>query len=164
MAALAFAAQAADPPGAILFKDLTTYQANLDKNPSDRAALRGKVLTLARLGAPQLALELADRNPGLLSPAERAAVAADRTAHQIRWGAITADSGRGAARFADTDLALADSEAAGARALDRTAELSATERQLALDRIGALRDRYRMQEAVALYEAMEARPAALPAW
>jgi NAD(P)-dependent dehydrogenase (short-subunit alcohol dehydrogenase family) len=54
-----------------------------------------------------LALEFADRYPGLLSADERAAIAADRTAQQIRWGSIAADTGRGAGRFEGLDRALA---------------------------------------------------------
>jgi biofilm PGA synthesis protein PgaA len=146
------------------FGALAAYQTILSQEPTHRAALRGKIQTLARLGTPQLAIELADRNPGVLAPDERAAIAADRTAHQIRWGAIAADNGRGPTRFAGIDAALADSEAAGTRALDPAAELTATERQIALDRIGALRLRYRMHDAVALYEAMAARPTAVPAY
>ncbi len=144
LAAMAFAAQAQDG--------------------ADRAALLERIRNLARIGAPHLALELADRNPGVLAGDERERIAADRTAHRIRWGAIAADQGRGPARFEAIDRALADSDAAGTRALDRAAELSAPERQLALDRIGALRERFRMREAVALYEALAARPAPVPAW
>ncbi len=146
------------------FAALAAYQSILQQQPNHRDALRGKIQTLSRLGTPQLGIEIADQNAGVLSADERAAMAADRTAHRIRWGAIAADTGRGLARFAVIDVALADSDAAGARALDRNAELNATERQLALDRIGALRERYRMREAVALYGAMASRPAPLPAY
>jgi biofilm PGA synthesis protein PgaA len=146
------------------FGALAAWQAILAQQPAHRGALRGKIQTLSRLGAPQLAIELADRNPGVLTPDERGAVAADRTAHRIRWGAIAADTGRGATRFADLDRALADSEMAGARALDPAAELTAIERQLALDRVSALRERYRMRDAVALHAALAARPAAMPAY
>jgi biofilm PGA synthesis protein PgaA len=146
------------------FAALAAEQAILAQQPDNRAALHDKILTLARLGTPQLAIEIADRHPGVLSDAERDSVAADRTAHQIRWGAIAADSGRGTARFATLDLALADSEAAAALALDPQAPLGRVERQRALDRISALRERYRMRDAVALYEAMAARPEPLPAY
>jgi len=146
------------------FVALAAYQAILTQEPTNHAALRGKIHILALLGTPQLAIELADRNPGVLTTDERAAIAADRTAHQIRWGAIAADTGRGPARFAIIDRALADSDAAGARALDPTANLTVTERHLALDRISALRERYRMREAVALYQAMAARHEGVPAY
>jgi biofilm PGA synthesis protein PgaA len=146
------------------FAALTAYQEMLEQDSTHRGALRGKVLVLARIGAPQLAIELADRHPGTLPPAEREAIAADRTARQIRWGKIAADNGHGPARFAALDLALAESEAAGARALDPAAALSATERQLALDRVSALETRYRMREACELYEALAARSDPVPAY
>jgi biofilm PGA synthesis protein PgaA len=142
---------------------LAAWQTLLAREPANRAALRGRIQTIARLGAPQLALEMAAREPAVLTPAEIEAIAADQTAQQIRWGSITADSGRGTARFAGLDRALADSEAAAARALVPANELNAVERQLVLDRIGALRERYRMRDAIALYEAMAAR-GAVPAY
>jgi biofilm PGA synthesis protein PgaA len=142
---------------------LVALGANAQGN-ADPAALLERIRSLARMGAPNLALELAERHPGVLGPEERAAIAADRTAHRIRWGAIAADTGRGTARFAGLDAALAESDAAGVKALDPVAVLTPVERQLALDRIGALRDRYRMRDAVALYAALAARPEPLPAW
>lgn len=148
--------------------ELAAWQAILLLEPEHRAALLGIVRVLARLGAPQLALDsadrFADRTPGLLTPAERAALAADRTAQHVRWGAITADSGLGEARFAAIDSALVESENAAARAAAVTAVLDSTERQLVLDRIIALRDRFRMRDAVALYEAMQVRLEAVPAY
>jgi biofilm PGA synthesis protein PgaA len=143
---------------------LAAFQSLLAQDSTHRAAVRGKIQTLARLGTPQLAIELADRNPGALSGVERDVIAADRTARQIRWGIIAADTGRGPARFAGLDIALADSAAAGARAMDTAAVLNAIEHRLALDRIIALSERYRMRDAVALYEAMAARAAPVPAY
>ena len=146
------------------FDALSAYQAILTQQPGNRAAVRGNILTLARLGTPQLALEIAQRNPGVLTGDERDAIAADRTAHQIRWGTITAASERGVARFAGIDLALADSDAAALRALNPAAQLTGIERQLVLDRIIALRERYRMRDAVVLYEAMAARTEPAPGY
>ncbi len=146
------------------FTALAAYGEILVLEPANRAALRGKIRTLAEIGAPQLAIALADRNPGILSADERDALAVDLTAQKIRWGTIAADTGRGPQRFAGIDRALADSEAAGTRALDPATELTATERRLALDRISALQVRFRMHDSVALYEAMAARPAEMPAY
>mgnify|MGYP000066256882 CR=1 FL=1 len=146
------------------FGALAAWQAILARDPTHRAALRGRTQTLARLGAPGLAADLADRHPGLLDASERAALAASSTASQIRWGMIAADTERGPARFATLDRALADSEVAGQRALAPAETLSAAERQWALDRIVALVARFRMREAVALYEAMAARENPLPGY
>ena len=146
------------------FGALAAYQTILAQEPAHRTALHGKIMTLARIGAPQLAIELAARSPGTLDQQERDTLAAGSTASRIRWGAIAADTGRGTERFAILDRALADSDAAGMRALDPATELSAVERQLALDRIVALDARFRMREAVTLYEAMARRDAATPAY
>jgi len=153
------AAAGPDPMGA-----LAAWQAVLARDPSNRSALRGRIQALDQLGASQLAIALADRNPGIVTANERAALAANRTAHGIRWGTVSADAGRGTSRFADIDLALADSDAAGGRAMDASATLTAPERQLAIDRIGALHTRYRMREAIELYDALAARPEAMPAY
>ncbi|HMI91547.1 MAG TPA: tetratricopeptide repeat protein, partial [Polyangiales bacterium] len=144
------------------FHALADYQAILAAEPAHRGALRGKIFTLERLGAPALAAELADRTPGLVDERERAALAAGSTASKIRWGAIAADTGRGTERFATLDRALAESDAAGTRALEPAAELSPVERQLALDRVAALSARFRMQEALALYQALAARKDQVP--
>lgn len=146
------------------FTALAAYDEILALEPANRAALRGKIRTLSEIGAAQLAIALADRNPGVLSADERETLAVDLTAQQIRWGTIAADNGRGPQRFAGIDRALADSEAAGTRALDPANELTANERRLALDRISALQARFRMRDTVALYEAMATRPAAMPAY
>jgi biofilm PGA synthesis protein PgaA len=146
------------------FDALGAYQTILNDTPAQPAALRGKAQTLSRLGAPQLALEVGDSQPGLFSAPERNALLADGTAHRIRWGSAMADQGHGPERFAGLDRALAESDAVGQRALSPDAPLTAVERQLALDRIMALQQRVRMRDAVALYEAMAKRPEPMPAY
>ena len=116
------------------------------------------------MGASPLAIELARQHPGLIDANEEASLAADTTANRIRWGAIDAGSGRGAERFAMLDRALAESDAAAARAIDSSVVLSAVERQLVLDRLYALSERFRMREAVALHDAIEARKEPIPAY
>lgn len=146
------------------FSALVTYQAALAANPTDRKALRGKLLTLAYLSAPQLAIEIAERHPGLITSDEGLTLGADRTARLIRWGEIAADTGRGTERFAALDRALVDSEVAATRAMTPGTELTGIERRLVYDRVCALRARYRMRDAIALYEAMAERPPAAPAY
>lgn len=144
------------------FGALKAYQAVLDQAPEDRDALQGKARTLVRLGTPQLAADLARAHPAAFTPAQAAEFAADSTAYQIRWGVAAADQNHGPERYVELDKALAQSDAVGARALDRNAPLTPVERRLALDRITALQARARMQETADLYEAMAARPEPLP--
>ena len=115
------------------FATLTADQTILAREPGNRAALRDKIMTLARLGAAGLATDMSERNPGLLDQKERDSLAADGIASRIRWRSIAANAGCGRARFATLDQAIMESEAAGARALDPALTLSAVERQLARD-------------------------------
>ena len=144
------------------FGALAIDQKILAQEPDNRAALQSRILTLARIGAPGLAITLADRSPGVLDPQERDALEANDTASRIRWGSVAADTGRGLERFALIDSALEDSESAGKRSLDPAAELPLSERQRALDRIVALSERFRMQEAIDLFQAIVSRKAAVP--
>ena len=144
------------------FAALNAYQAVLADAPNDRAALQGKARTLARMGTPQLAQDIARAHPEAFGPNDMASFAADGTAHNIRWGIAAADQGHGPERFAMLDRAIAESDAAAARALVLGTVLTPTERQLALDRISALQARSRMVEATQLYEAMAARPEPVP--
>ena len=146
------------------FDALEAWQAILAADPAHRRALRGKVFLLKVMGASALAIELAERHPGLIDAKEREALAADTTASRIRWGAIDAGSVRGAERFAMLDRALAESEAAAARAMDPAAPLTAIEPQLVLDRLYALSERFHMREAVALHDALQARKDLIPAY
>ncbi|HEY4373219.1 MAG TPA: poly-beta-1,6 N-acetyl-D-glucosamine export porin PgaA [Burkholderiales bacterium] len=146
------------------FGALAAYRAMRDIAPGDTRALRGEARILARLGTPQVALDLVNGHPGTLSEEEINAYRADSTAHRIRWGMAMARQGHGEARFAELDRALAESDAVAPRALDPKAPLNAAGRQLVLDRISALRARFRMKEAVALYEAMAARPEGVPVY
>lgn len=146
------------------FAALAAYDATLKQQPENRDALQGKARALSRLGTPQLALELARAHPAAFSDADRQNFAADSTARRVRWGAAAANQGHGPQRFAELDRAIAESDAVGAKALDRNAALSPAERQVALDRVSALQARVRMRDAVDLYEAMAARPEPVPAY
>jgi biofilm PGA synthesis protein PgaA len=139
---------------------LSIYERILGLDPANREAQRNRIFTLARLGAPYRALELAAQSPGLLTDDERLALKGDRAAIFTRWGAA-ADS-NAPDRFANTDAALAENERLleELRAAGRAG--SAAERRLLFDRIEALRIRVRMQEAVALYERLVAEAAQIP--
>lgn len=153
------AAQRGDPYAA-----LALYERALERDPAHRAALRGRILAAARVGAAERAVELAEAAPGLVSDAELAALRADRTAARIRWGAIAAAQGAGPARFAALDAALGESDALAARWLAHGGALDRVERQLLCDRLVGLREAYRMAEATALYERLAAAGVAVPAY
>lgn len=129
---------------------LNAYERILALDPGNRAASRNRILTLARLGAPHRALELAQGSPGLLTDAELMALRSDRAAVTTRWGA--AANPDAPARFVSTDAALAQNELLMREATGREGE--ETLRRLQFDRIVALRNRFYMRQAVDLYESL----------
>lgn len=135
---------------------LLTHDRILQLEPANRDAKRNRVFTVAQLGAPHRALELAEQSPGLLTEEELAALRGDRSAITGRWGAAADQNSPD--RFAGTDLALAQNEAllAGASASAR--------RRLQYDRALLLRNRYRMREAVALHDELVRDDPAVPAY
>ncbi len=123
---------------------LRAYQRILELDPADREAKRNEILTVARLGAPHRAVELAEKSQGLVSDEELASIKSDRAVATARWGLAGDRNAPG--RFAATDAALAENEQLLAKATDEE------RRRLRFDRVTLLRDRVRMQEAADYYE------------
>lgn len=137
------------------FGALAAYQRLRSLAPENLVARRGEIRLLDRIGAPHLALERADRDPGVLTPEERDALRLRELAITTRWGEIESERLQGEARFQDTDSALARSAALIAAWEGDPAKAEAL-RAVKADRIVALRQRLRMSEAIALYEALAA--------
>jgi biofilm PGA synthesis protein PgaA len=131
---------------------LAAYERILVLDPRNRDAQRNRVFTVARLGAPHRALEIAQASPGLLSEEELLSLRSDRAAVATRWGAAADPDAP--TRFAATDAALAQNEQllAGSAAPGNAG--GATQRRLRFDRIVLLRHRLRMREAVELFESL----------
>jgi biofilm PGA synthesis protein PgaA len=135
---------------------LRAYQRILELDPADREARRNEILTVARLGAPHRAVELAEKSPGLLSDEELASIKSDRAVATARWGLAGDRNAPG--RFAATDAALAENEQLLAKATEPE------RRRLRFDRVTLLRDRVRMQEAADYYEKVAADYPDVPAY
>ncbi|MEO8164004.1 MAG: poly-beta-1,6 N-acetyl-D-glucosamine export porin PgaA, partial [Betaproteobacteria bacterium] len=129
---------------------LQAYERILVVDPANRSAQRNRVFTVARLGAPHRALELAELSPGLLSDAELLSLRSERAAIAARWGAAADPDAPD--RFAATDAALLENERLLMQA--GTAPDVTPRQRLQFDRIVLLRNRLRMQEAKQLYESL----------
>ncbi|MDX9709991.1 MAG: poly-beta-1,6 N-acetyl-D-glucosamine export porin PgaA, partial [Trichloromonas sp.] len=128
--------------------------------PDHIAARQVRLQALDGLGAAHLAVDLAETAASQPDRAILSTLRANRAAQQVRWGIVEPPSE--AERFAATDraLALLDENLA---ALDPAAETDAPLiRQGRLDRLTALRDRVRMEEAVAEYESLVADGVEIP--
>jgi biofilm PGA synthesis protein PgaA len=135
---------------------LLDYERILVLDPANRNAKRNRIFTVAQLGAPHRALELADQSPGLLTEEELAGLRSDRSAIAGRWGAAADPDS--ADRFASTDAALAENEKLLSPAT------GAARRRLEFDRVVLLRNRYRMQEAVQLHDELARTDSTIPAY
>jgi len=124
--------------------------------PDFRFALRGRVFALGRAGLPFLAKRLADRHADAFSAEENARLSQDVVAHMVRYGQAQAAADTGPGRFASADAALA---ANAGLARDFRASPAAH-----FDRLVALSQRSRMQEAVDLFEAMHVQQIAMPSY
>lgn len=139
---------------------LDVYQRLLALDPDDQAALRGRIVSLRKMGANHLAAAYAAESPVLLAAGEEQRLRNDLAGQRVRWGVLPPVEE--ARRFAETDQALASIE-------DNLAHLDARDpaqrelaRQARNDRLVALRDRYRMAEAVAEYRALSEERAPIP--
>lgn len=137
-------------------QSLLVYERILAIDPGNREAMRNRIFTVARLGAPHRALELAAQSPGVLTPEELARLEGDRAAIDARHGAAADPDAPD--RFARTDEALEEN----ARQLGGAT--GDAQRRLQFDRVALLRNRYRMQEAVVLYEQLAAESGDMPGY
>lgn len=87
---------------------LLVYERILVLEPANRAVLRNRIFTVARIGAPHRAVELALQSPGALSEDELLGLKSDQAALTTRWGAAADQSAPD--RFGNTDAALAENE------------------------------------------------------
>jgi biofilm PGA synthesis protein PgaA len=141
---------------------LLVYERILALEPRNRAAIRNRIFTVARIGAPHRAIELAQQSPGALSEDELLGLKSDQAALTTRWGAAADPSAPD--RFANTDLALADNERLLQELQASGKGGSAAARRLQFDRIEALRNRARMREVVTLHEGLVAEGVEVPVY
>ncbi len=139
---------------------LARYQRILERHPGNKEAKRLQSLALAALGAPWLAEDLAGREEGLLTSAERLRLRGDQAALAVRWGAYASEEER--ERFVDTDRALALLEDNRRQALEVGPEAEIFDLRTRFDRLVALRDRVRMQEAAEEYRSLLEAGVAIP--
>lgn len=143
-----------------LFEALAAYERTLRLDPDNEAARRGRIMVTLRLGAPHLAADMAERNPGLLSAGERAAIERDRRAIDIRWARLApADGGeRGTGGvIAELEQALSDIEAASGNDAPEA-------RRARFDLIVAHHEHGNHDRAVALYRPLEGAEADIPVY
>lgn len=133
---------------------LWIYEEILRSNPGRKDARRLRILAISSLGAPGLALSLADKHPDLLNDGDLRRIQGDWAAAKVKWGELPAASE--AERFLETDEALKilqdNAEKFSRQAGEKTK--SSEVLRTRFDRIIALRDRVRMEDVTAEYESL----------
>lgn len=119
-------------------------------NQSDN--VENQILGLQRAGLPYLALQKAKNNPGAVSDAKFRQLEADYAAELTRLAVITTRQESERFRIADRALALYDRLIPEWQALGPSALPELT--RVRIDRLEALRARYRMQDVINDYDAL----------
>ena len=137
---------------------LASYQRIVEMDPGNRQALRGEALMLRAVLLPRQALALEREYPGILTEDEVINLEADVAAIQIRLGAQSyyPDS----RRYEGTDEAIFKVN----EMLLRSDLEPKMRTRLLYDRIVALTNRKRTQEAIIEFESLEADHADMPAY
>ena len=152
----------AQEAGRDFFAALQTYNQIVASDPGNRLARARRIMVLDSLGASHLAVDLAREDPDLLSTEEFQRLLSNQGAFAVRWGDLPPEDETG--RFAQTDRALALLERNLAE-LDRTQPSARVfEQRTRLDRLVALRNRFRMDAVISEYESLQQDGVALPSY
>jgi biofilm PGA synthesis protein PgaA len=129
-------------------------------DPTSRDARHDRILAIAQMGAPEVARQLADATPGILTPPEYRRLEGSEAAALVRWGVIEPPSE--AERFAATDRAIAALDALIAQWSTAGPDARDDILRARFDRIVALRDRVRMVDVLVEYDDLRASFVELP--
>ncbi len=134
----------------------STYQEVLRLNPKFRYARRQLVFNLSQAGMPNLAKYYADQYASEFTEGEQYQLAHDDAALTIRFGEAQLDFDNKTSRFNTTDIALAENAEIAARFNDPP--------KTQFDRLIALVDRARMQDAAQLYRSLVEAKLLIPSY
>jgi len=123
--------------------------------PAAQLPLRQQVEDASASGAANLALDLANRQPGLFTPLEYARLEQAAIAQRLRWSKAEMWELSGPERFRTLDSALIDGQGLLLRLPD-TPEYASVRHALVGDLVFGLSTRGRMDEAIGYYESLAA--------
>lgn len=140
---------------------LWIYEDILRLYPGTKDAERLRILAVSSLRAPGVALSLSGQNPSLLSADELDRIQGDMAAVKVIWGSLPPASVT--QRLAETDEAIAMLDESLRRYAEQGEDrTSGKVLRARFDRIIALRNRYRMDDVIAEYEALAKEGLSLP--
>ena len=119
-------------------------------NNQDKEAAKALIIAVREVGATKQAMMLLKKYPNAVDQSEIDKINNDAAAQYIAWGQLNVKDP--ANRFVDTDIALAKLDQACHCDWNKLDLHLAKNQNLIFDRILALRNRYRMQEAIHHYQ------------
>lgn len=128
--------------------------------PKKTYVVREYIYALQRSGMSNQALEVARKNPSLLTPAQNRSLEADAVADIVRLSDVTSRSE--SERFMIADRALERYEILFNEWRKQGPEADEIIQRARIDRLQALHSRFYMSELVREYEALQAEGAAIP--
>ncbi|WXL26346.1 poly-beta-1,6 N-acetyl-D-glucosamine export porin PgaA [Ectopseudomonas mendocina] len=131
----------------------------LEVAPQREDVLREYLFSLQRAGMPQPALSLAERHPGVLSPAQIRQLQGDLLAEQVRFSDLSTRAESERYQVADQALTRADTLLKEWQALS---DARADVQRIRIDRMGALHTQGRMPEVLDEYRQLQAEQVDLP--
>jgi biofilm PGA synthesis protein PgaA len=131
-------------------------------DPAGREAKHDRIMAIDEMGAPQIARQLADENPGVLAAAELRQIDGDAAAALVRWGVLEPPNEQ--QRFAASDRAIAALDALIAQWSKEGAAAQRDVLRARFDRMVALRDRVRMADVLAEYEDLKRQGVVIPGY
>lgn len=147
------------------FSALAWSEKALERAPDNREAAANLIRLADQLGAPTLAVKLAERYPAALGKKALAALRQNANASRIRTGVIDAEQKTPPHRLDSLLAVIGETDALARQAAAEPAALLAPLQQRALfDRIDALYQAERPAEAVALAALLQSRAIPLPAY
>ncbi len=131
-------------------------------DPDRRDIRHDRIMAINRMGAPQVARQLADESPGVLTAAERRHIDGNAAAALVRWGVFEPPSE--ALRFAASDRAIEALDVLISRWSQEGDGANDDILRARFDRMAAYRDRVRMADVLAEYEDLRAHDVAVPGY
>ncbi len=129
-------------------------------DPTSREARHDRIVAIDAIGAPQVALQRADEQPGTISVSERRTIQGDVAAALVRWGIFEPPSEE--LRFAATDRAITALDLLIAQWSREGDDAKPAILRARFDRMVALRDRVRMADVLAEYDGLKASHVTIP--
>ncbi len=129
-------------------------------SPNDKTAKHDLILAIADMGSPQVAQNMADANPDVLSPAEYRRIEGDKAAASVRWSPHEPSSE--ANRFVATDQTIAKLDKLINNWNKQGKSAQADLARARFDRMVAYRDRSRMQDVLDEHERLKSEGVTIP--